>query len=590
MDDAQILPRAPRVRHFSQSEETPSEVFDALNEEQPLPRSSSTSDILEPFTVERVKGAVAVTDGSSHHVSSLQSSTEASSICRSTESHLTDTNSRESSLEVGDSIYDHLCHLVGPVELTDTAFEQNQYVDLEGEDDLLTSLREYLKEKEELGYSIEIDKREPSPPGIDAGINRSDKLPLDGVECTDQTVTCASSSPVAESTDHAELPLEPNQSGLISNMAPPQVDHSPRSQAEKAMQLNIDKHTQHLPDPGSSSPSDKERKRYLCRQIATEVDASLETVLAERQRSARLSDRITHTSVAHAKRISPKALDNPDMLHVAGLSKVLPTKRSISETVTHKAKIMKIAARKRNSVHVTFRPSTESVQFYNPLENKEAPWKARLRKLSGFSSTSSSSSSSNMSTSSTTAAALVKPGMYRPLDAVSASSASSKQIKETGDLPAVTIPKESVGVNQMPNRSPPKSSSQESGPQQGSLGGVYKSVVHALSKPKANVSPQRQSRVPAEAPLRDLCSHVMGYFGKKAAGEHSQCAQHKRRGSTVWLDAPEASSRKAVNWLGDDPCFSCLVCMRIWPAAFFAQASVSFTNFKLLIILLETFN
>ncbi|KAK9409621.1 ral GTPase-activating protein subunit alpha-1 [Crotalus adamanteus] len=58
MDDTQILPRPPRIRHFSQSEETPSEVFDALNEEQPLPRSSSTSDILEPFTVERVKGAV----------------------------------------------------------------------------------------------------------------------------------------------------------------------------------------------------------------------------------------------------------------------------------------------------------------------------------------------------------------------------------------------------------------------------------------------------------------------------------------------------------------------------------------------------
>uniref|UniRef100_A0A670ZJU8 Ral GTPase activating protein catalytic subunit alpha 1 n=1 Tax=Pseudonaja textilis TaxID=8673 RepID=A0A670ZJU8_PSETE len=98
--------------HFSQSEETPSEVFDALNEEQPLPRSSSTSDILEPFTVERVKGAVPVIDDSSHHAPSLQSSTEASSICRSTESHITDTNSRESSLEVGDSIYDHLCQLV----------------------------------------------------------------------------------------------------------------------------------------------------------------------------------------------------------------------------------------------------------------------------------------------------------------------------------------------------------------------------------------------------------------------------------------------------------------------------------------------
>ncbi|XP_064316345.1 ral GTPase-activating protein subunit alpha-1 isoform X3 [Phalacrocorax carbo] len=55
IDDAQILPRPPRVRHFSQSEDAPSEVFGVLNEEQPLPRSSSTSDILEPFAVERAK-------------------------------------------------------------------------------------------------------------------------------------------------------------------------------------------------------------------------------------------------------------------------------------------------------------------------------------------------------------------------------------------------------------------------------------------------------------------------------------------------------------------------------------------------------
>ncbi|KYO37256.1 ral GTPase-activating protein subunit alpha-1 isoform X5 [Alligator mississippiensis] len=55
IDDAQILPRPSRVRHFSQSEDTPSEVFGTLNEEQPLPRSSSTSDILEPFAVERAK-------------------------------------------------------------------------------------------------------------------------------------------------------------------------------------------------------------------------------------------------------------------------------------------------------------------------------------------------------------------------------------------------------------------------------------------------------------------------------------------------------------------------------------------------------
>uniref|UniRef100_A0A452FJ47 Ral GTPase activating protein catalytic subunit alpha 1 n=1 Tax=Capra hircus TaxID=9925 RepID=A0A452FJ47_CAPHI len=76
IDDAQILPRPTRVRHFSQSEDTGNEVFGALSEEQPLPRSSSTSDILEPFTVERAKGAVPVIDSSSRHAPSLQSSTE----------------------------------------------------------------------------------------------------------------------------------------------------------------------------------------------------------------------------------------------------------------------------------------------------------------------------------------------------------------------------------------------------------------------------------------------------------------------------------------------------------------------------------
>uniref|UniRef100_A0A8C0TGD5 Rap-GAP domain-containing protein n=1 Tax=Canis lupus familiaris TaxID=9615 RepID=A0A8C0TGD5_CANLF len=80
IDDAQILPRPTRVRHFSQSEDTGNEVFGALNEEQPLPRSSSTSDILEPFTVERAKdfgfgadtGIISSADvdsGSGHHQS-----------------------------------------------------------------------------------------------------------------------------------------------------------------------------------------------------------------------------------------------------------------------------------------------------------------------------------------------------------------------------------------------------------------------------------------------------------------------------------------------------------------------------------------
>ncbi|XP_018086622.1 ral GTPase-activating protein subunit alpha-1 isoform X10 [Xenopus laevis] len=56
MDDAPMHPRPSRVRHYSQSEEMPTEAFAAVNEEAPtLPRSSSTSDILGPFTAERTK-------------------------------------------------------------------------------------------------------------------------------------------------------------------------------------------------------------------------------------------------------------------------------------------------------------------------------------------------------------------------------------------------------------------------------------------------------------------------------------------------------------------------------------------------------
>uniref|UniRef100_A0A803YRR6 Ral GTPase activating protein catalytic subunit alpha 1 n=1 Tax=Meleagris gallopavo TaxID=9103 RepID=A0A803YRR6_MELGA len=530
IDDAQILPRPPRVRHFSQSEDAPTEVFGALSEEQPLPRSSSTSDILEPFAVERAKGAVPVIDSSSHHAPSLQSSTETSSMHRSTESHITDSNSRESSLEVGDSIYDHLCHLIGPVEFANTTFEQNQYVDLEGEDDLLSSLREYLKEKEELCGNFEIDECEASAHEGDTSVNRNDRLPLDGLENSDQTGQCTNSITVTERPVNPELHLEQNQSGFISNIAPTQIDIFARNEAlDKVRQLNIDKQCESLFDHGPSSPGIKEGKRYLYRQAATEadVDSAVEAALAEKHKSAQFNNKITNSRVMHAKKILPKAQVNPQMPHITGTSKLSPTKRSISETVTHRAKIMKITAKKRNSVHVTFRPSTESVQFYNPLENKEAAWKARLRKLSGFSSSGSASSNSSSSTSTGSSAAveLVRPGMYRPLDAINAASLSSKQNKEITETQTAVLQKETTAVNQFHNRSAFRSSGQESAQQQGSLGGVYKTVVHALSKPKANVSPQRQNRVPAEAPLRDLYSHVMGYFGRRAAANREDMSQ-----------------------------------------------------------------
>uniref|UniRef100_A0A8C2F9T5 Ral GTPase activating protein, alpha subunit 1 (catalytic) n=1 Tax=Cyprinus carpio TaxID=7962 RepID=A0A8C2F9T5_CYPCA len=58
LEEPPMVQRGPRIRHCSQSEETPSsEVFSASGEleQPPLPRSSSASDIMEPFIAERVK-------------------------------------------------------------------------------------------------------------------------------------------------------------------------------------------------------------------------------------------------------------------------------------------------------------------------------------------------------------------------------------------------------------------------------------------------------------------------------------------------------------------------------------------------------
>lgn len=568
IDDAQILPRSTRVRHFSQSEDTGNEVFGALHEDQPLPRSSSTSDIVEPFSVERAKGAVPVVDSSSRHAPGLQSSTEASSITRSTESHITDTHSRESSLEVGDSIYDHLCHLIGPVELADAAFEQIQYIDLEGDEDLLSSLKEYFKENQENHSKNELGNDTASQKVIIA-VTRDGVPSLDKVECLGQEIKSENLMSCVGTPENTAFQKEPSSAVSTSTLAPNQSVSFARTQtAEKSKQPNLDEQSL---EPSSGSPCDKEKKKLLYRQTATEVDACIDITLGEKLKSIPVNEKFTPYTM-HAKKSALKAPVNRRMPHVSNTGKLSPTKRSLSETVTHRAKIMKIAAKKRNTVHVTFRPSTESVQFYNPLENKEAPWKIRLRKLSGFSS-SSNSSTSNTQTSSTSGTDLVKPGVYRPLDMIGAASVS-KTMKESTEIPTATSQKEGIASNQLGSRSTLRSSSHEAGLQQGSLGGVYKTVVHALSKPKANVSPQRQNRMPPEAPLRDLYSHVMGYFGRKAAGEHLQCAERKRRKTApVWLNATEASYKQSKSF-GMVTAFSLFGYACAFPQLYFSQHTI----------------
>uniref|UniRef100_A0A8C7GAM8 Ral GTPase activating protein catalytic subunit alpha 1 n=1 Tax=Oncorhynchus kisutch TaxID=8019 RepID=A0A8C7GAM8_ONCKI len=124
-----------------------------------LPRSSSASDIMEPFIAERVKGALPVPDSPPSHP------TTAVSVPHHHALHPpkppTTLGSSVASLEVGDSIYDHLWQMIGPRPLAPdwtcggTSFsstltqssEREEEGETEGEEDLLSSLREYLMQR-----------------------------------------------------------------------------------------------------------------------------------------------------------------------------------------------------------------------------------------------------------------------------------------------------------------------------------------------------------------------------------------------------------------------------------------------------------
>uniref|UniRef100_A0A4W5MPX9 Ral GTPase activating protein catalytic subunit alpha 1 n=1 Tax=Hucho hucho TaxID=62062 RepID=A0A4W5MPX9_9TELE len=94
----------------------------------PLPRSSSASDIMEPFIAERVKGALPVPDSPPSHSTTTAVFAPQHHAhhppCSSWSHTLHPPNphsargSRVASLEVGDSIYDYLWQMIGPCPLT----------------------------------------------------------------------------------------------------------------------------------------------------------------------------------------------------------------------------------------------------------------------------------------------------------------------------------------------------------------------------------------------------------------------------------------------------------------------------------------
>ncbi|XP_069494533.1 ral GTPase-activating protein subunit alpha-1 isoform X2 [Ambystoma mexicanum] len=477
LDDAQILPLPSRVRHFSHSEDTPSDVFGTAGEDHPpLPRSSSTSDLLEPLAAERAKGAVPIPASPSHHTASFPNSTEASPPCRATEGPTADTNSREHTTEAGESIYDHLC---GSADLADA--ELGWYTDCEGED-LLASLKEFLGE----GTS----SSSPTVDGLCPTLHEADSI-------QEQRMA-----------DHSSGTGKPEAIVLSLGQGPGQndvVDHEGIDQAHVQPYLGQDKPLNAEEAVLESIPVSDEssrRKGDLCRQEAVwTLDGSLEE----------------KHEVDQDYQALPKAQALPMLKAIANTTVIaeLPlstesgppslAKRRPCEPIIHRAKVIKITGKKRNGVQVSFRPATESVLFYNPLEHKGAPWKSRLRRLSAFSSGGAVGSHSSSSV-----LEIVKSGGSAHV----VSTYSGLSPEPGGDL-RHSSQKEAGPPSSSPKA--PRSSSQEAGQPQSSLGGVYKTVVHALSKPKANVSPQRPHRTQAEAPLRDLYGHVMGYFGKKAS-------------------------------------------------------------------------
>lgn len=252
---------------------------------------------------------------------------------------------------------------------------------------------------------------------------------------------------------------------------------------------------------------------------------------------------------------------------------------------TSKAKVSRNCPKRHHSggVHVSFRPSTESIQFHNPLESKEAHWKARLRRLSHFHTYSHSAGERPGSGAGSGSGGKLGAGKFGSVAGVTHKAgphekSGSGTVMVSGDNNATGAgcledrvgtgagdkdKQQHLGCNVGSRLGPEahpeavssssgssgvsagvrgrlgrsalrsrasRSRSQEPGStasrhhQVALLGGVYKTVVHALSsKPRPRgqgssqgSSPQRQGRAAmGDASLRELYSHVLGYFGRK---------------------------------------------------------------------------
>ncbi|KAM3595190.1 uncharacterized protein V6R79_019880 [Siganus canaliculatus] len=591
-----LTSRTSRLRHSSQSDEAPptscSEVFQAgacdLDGPTPssLARSSSASDIMEPFIAERVKGEDPQGDLSSipdpHHHSTTSSLLAASSHATQQPPHPPTSPSPTpfscsngvvvSSSEAQDdaSVYDW----VSDWDSAFTCSNEKQGDAEEGEtgagaeeEDLFSSIRDYLTHK---------------------GSERKEEAgEKDSLGCVLEDSAVSGPVQAAIATTHAEVGEEARQAV------------SQESQTCKR-ERQVSKPVRHSSVDSAEENEGEQRSIYECLELQyqwpspnSKGSASLERSTAEKKGGGSTGRTVGCEGKSDVRRGIGDKKNDREAAAREGVRQDANTVESGTETNqttqisdTTKTKMSRITKRHHTGgVHVSFRPSTESVQFHNPLENKEAHWKARLRRLSHFHTHSHSAGERSGAGSGTGSGVKVGTGgagKFASVTGIShrvgaheksaagtvsensgagsaavtgglesrAGTGGDKDKQHSGSCVEANLASEthseasssssgfsgvSSGVRGRLGRSAlrsraSRSRSQEPGVttsrhHQGALlGGVYKTVVHALSsKPRPRgqgssqgSSPQRHGRTTmGDAPLRDLYSHVLGYFGRK---------------------------------------------------------------------------
>lgn len=605
-----------------------------------LARSSSASDIMEPFIAERVKGEEPQRDHSlipnpipnALHQHSTTSSLPANNYEAQSLPHFptspsptpfTFSNGVVSVASVGqddsgsyDQVWHHNCSRSRGsssdwVSDWDSAFNFSTEKENDSElseigaeaeeDDLFSSIRDYLtqkggerKEEESDGLAFILENSVTVPVSVETGVARKQ------MEYTAQLA---------------------------------EVRHVIREDSQ------VSKSVRHSSVDSTEDNETEQRSIYQCLELqcqwpspSVRGSASLERNLGEKKgeentgRAVKWEERCdTWKELGDDKQEDESSANEKSSLIRQQSNTVESSIEGNQTSDTTKAKVSRSGNKRHHSgsVHVSFRPSTESVQFHNPLESKEAHWKARLRRLSHFHTHSHSAgerpssgigSGGKLGTGGAGKFGSVgighRVGAHEKLSSGTIDNNGSGSTAGSGGLENRVgsggdkdkqYPGSCVGsLSEIHSETPcgntsssamssgvrgrlgrsalrsraSRSRSQEPGStvsrhHQGALlGGVYKTVVHALSsKPRPRgqgssqgSSPQRQGRAAmGDASLRDLYSHVLGYFGRKTTTPGEDCNERSsHKGHSRLNNCESTNYNKNTNISNSPLLFGCI--------------------------------